>query len=313
MRQRDSNPTRRYFSHSFDSSRWSHITLRDNDIIVATAPKSGTTWTQRIIAVLIHGEHLPEPLGVLCPWIDCRFVPVPLDELAARVAAQPYRRSLKSHLPFDALPYSPKAKYICVGRDGRDVALSAHNHYSGFTDTALEWLNSPPGTFSERFERAPADIHLYLKDWLTRGNPNLPWETQGYPGLSNLRQVQSFWDYRDLPNVYLTHYDDLREDLAAEVGRIAAFIDVEPKPELIRLVEKYCSFEAMKREAIETSPQIGNVLEGGAERFYNKGLSGRWKDVFTLKELELYQEAIRRTLSPDCAAWLEQGRKALLS
>ena len=78
MPQRDPNPTRRYFSHQFDSSRWSSVPLRTGDIIVATSPKSGTTWTQRIISVLIHGANLPEPFTVLCPWIDQRFTPIPL-------------------------------------------------------------------------------------------------------------------------------------------------------------------------------------------------------------------------------------------
>src|SRR5271155_5122140 len=142
MPQRDPKPTRRYFSHHLDSSRWASVPLRAGDIIVATSPKSGTTWTQRIISVLIHGQHLPEPLFTLCPWIDARFFPISLDVLATRVAAQPYRRSLKSHLPFDALPYDTKVRYICVGRDGRDVALSLHNHYSGFTDQVIEWFNS---------------------------------------------------------------------------------------------------------------------------------------------------------------------------
>jgi aryl sulfotransferase len=86
-----------------------------------------------------------------------------------------------SYRPFDALPYSPKVKYICVGRDGRDVALSVHNHYSGFTDLAIGLLNSPPGTFNERFERASADVHVFLKGWLTRGNSNFPWRRRAIP------------------------------------------------------------------------------------------------------------------------------------
>lgn len=214
-------------------------------------------------------------------------------------------------MPFDAIPYSSKVKYICVGRDGRDVALSVHNHYSGFTDVAMGWLNSPEGTFEARFERAPSDIHIFMKDWLTRGNANFPWETQGYPGLSNLRQVQSFWEYRDLPNVYMTHYQDLKTDFASEVRRIAEFIDIKPTPDRIQLVEKYCSFEAMKRESAEFKPELRQILEGGAERFFNKGISGRWKDVFTPEELGLYESAVRRTLSADCARWLEEGRSAL--
>jgi len=310
MLARDLSPTRRYFSHHLDSSRWASVPMRSGDIIVATSPKSGTTWTQRIISVLIHGEHLPEPLFSLCPWIDARFFPIPIDVVAARLAAQSHRRSLKSHLPFDALPYDPEVKYICVGRDGRDVALSLHNHYSGFTDQVIEWLNSPPGTFNERFERAPADFHVFVKDWLTRGNPNYPWETQGYPTVSPFRQVQSFWDYRDLPNVYLTHYTDLKTDFVSEVRRIAEFVEIDPTPDRIRSVEEHCSFETMKRASGQISPDFEKIFEGGAKRFFHKGISGRWKDVFTLEELELYEVAVRRTLSPDCARWLEEGRRA---
>ncbi len=275
------------------------------------SPKSGTTWTQRIISILLHGEHLPEPLITLCPWIDARFLPGSLEALAARVVAQPYRRSLKSHLPFDALPYDPTVKYVCVGRDGRDVALSIHNHYSGYTDVVLGWLNSPSDMFKERFERASPDIHVFLEGWLTRGNVNYPWETQGYPGLSNLRHVQSFWDFRDLPNIYLVHYDDLKKDLCGEAERLAEFIDVEPTPDHIRMIEKHCSFEAMKIEADEIIPGVDQIMEGGAKRFFHKGVSGRWRDVFTPKELELYEAAVQRILSPDCARWLESGRSAI--
>jgi aryl sulfotransferase len=311
MPQHSPNPTRCYFSHQFDSSRWSSVSSRDGDIIVATSPKCGTTWTLRIISVLIHGERLPGPLTAVGPWIDQRFTPTPLEVRAARVAAQPHRRSLKSHLPCDALPYDPKVKYICVGRDGRDVALSVHNHYSGFTDATIGRLNSPPGAFKERFEHAPADVHVLLKDWLTRGNANFPWETQGYPGLSHFRQVQTFWDYRDLSNVYLTHYKDSKSDLAAEVQRIAVFIQVAPTPALIRLVETTGSFEAMKREAAEVSPELGQILEGDAERFFHKGVSEGWKEIISSEELELDDAAVRRTLSPDCARWLETGRAAM--
>jgi len=82
--------------------------------------------------------------------------------------------------------------------------------------------------------------------------------------------------------------------------------------QLIQLVEARCSFEAMKSEAAALSPEIGQLLVGGVERFFHKGVSGRWKDVFNPEELELYEAAVRRTLSPECARWLEQGRRAML-
>ena len=45
-------------------------------------------------------------------------------EVLAQVEAQTHRRFLKSHLPADALLMSPKAKYIFLARDGKDVAIS---------------------------------------------------------------------------------------------------------------------------------------------------------------------------------------------
>ena len=46
------------------------------------------------------------------------------------VEAQTHRRFLKTHLPVDALVFSEKAKYIYIGRDGRDVVWSLYNHHA---------------------------------------------------------------------------------------------------------------------------------------------------------------------------------------
>ena len=73
MPERDPNPTRRYFSHMLDSSRWSAIPLRGGDIIVSTSGKTGTTWVQRIVSVLIHGEHLPGALSEIHPGLTRDF------------------------------------------------------------------------------------------------------------------------------------------------------------------------------------------------------------------------------------------------
>ena len=39
------------------------------------------------------------------------------------------RRITKTHLPATSMPYHPKAKFVYVARDGRDVCFSAHNHF----------------------------------------------------------------------------------------------------------------------------------------------------------------------------------------
>src|SRR6188768_4164149 len=92
--------TRVYRNHHLDSSRWEQVTFRPDDILISTSYKAGTTWTQRIVSLLLFGPGpLPAPLFALSPWIDARFMPIPLDVIVNGIEAQTHRRFLKSHLP----------------------------------------------------------------------------------------------------------------------------------------------------------------------------------------------------------------------
>ena len=137
-------PERRYLSSDEDSGRWASFPFRDGDIVISTRSKHGTTWMQMICALLVFGTpELPEPLGELSPWLDLRVPPVA--EKLAHLEAQTHRRFIKTHLPVDALVYSPRAKYIYIGRDGRDVLWSFHNHHLTGNADYYAVLNDTPG------------------------------------------------------------------------------------------------------------------------------------------------------------------------
>ena len=141
MTPRSPERTREYRNHHLDSTRWDRFEVRDDDIIVTTAYKAGTTWTQRILAALILGPgQLTASIPELSPWIDARFM-APLDVTLATVEAQRHRRFIKSHLAADGLRFFPQAKYVVVGRDTRDVFMSLFNHYSAYTDFAYLLFN----------------------------------------------------------------------------------------------------------------------------------------------------------------------------
>src|ERR1051326_216898 len=82
-----------------DSKHCDRYTPRVGDVIVATAPKVGTTWTQRIVSMLIFQSAAPAPIMTTHPWVDCRFQ-IPIDVMIAMLEAQTHRRAMKSHLPF---------------------------------------------------------------------------------------------------------------------------------------------------------------------------------------------------------------------
>lgn len=295
--------TRVYRNHHLDSTRWDAVEPRDGDVVITTSYKSGTTWTQHIVGqLLLRDVPNPPPTLMVSPWIDARFQ-LPLDALVPMVAAQTHRRFLKSHLAADGLPYRPTTSYIVVARDARDVFMSLVNHYDAYTDVALERLNDDPSL--PRFERFDGDVHKLWRDWISRGY--FDWESDGYPWWGNLHHTASFWPHRDLENVLLVHYNDLKVDLAGEVRRIASFLGVEIDDGEVAGVVRESQIDRMREVALQEEDMLAAFFDGGARRFFFKGTNGRWRDVLGDEDLALYEQAKRRVLEPACADWLERG------
>ncbi len=67
----------RYNNLLMDSARWDHFKSRDDDIIISTPYKSGTTWTQHICSLLLfNSTELDRPITEISPWIDAKFASV---------------------------------------------------------------------------------------------------------------------------------------------------------------------------------------------------------------------------------------------
>jgi aryl sulfotransferase len=161
----------------------------------------------------------------------------------------------------------------------------------------------------EPFPRAPANIKDLWKTWANRGW--FEWESDGYPYFSSTHHAQTWWGYRHLPNLLFVHFGDLLERPAVEIRRIADFLDIEVSDEALPGIVEAVSFDSMKAGADSVVGEASRMWEGGARRFLNKGTNGRWREVLDENDLREYRGMIERTLSPDCARWLEEGRTAL--
>jgi len=299
--------TRVYQNHHLDSTRWEVIRPRAGDIIVTTSYKSGTTWAQQIVQGLLSGDEDPGPdVRATSPWPDARFMGISREDLANWAEGLTGRRYFKSHLPLDGLPYYPEAKYLIVARDARDVFMSFFNHYSNYTETAFMALNAPDAV-GDPLPPCPEDPRALWNDWMTRGW--FDWESEGYPFWSNLHHTQTYWDFKHLPNFLMLHYNDMLRDLEGAVRQIAEFAEIDVTAAHIDRVVEKTTFANARKRAVEGDTEGAQrvFFKGGAESFFFKGSNGRWRDVLTEADLELYEQAKRRVLSDDCAKWLENG------
>jgi aryl sulfotransferase len=63
---------RELHNHHFDSTIWNDVTFRNDDIIIATYAKSGTTWMQQIVAQMMFGGDPNLTVASMSPWLDPR-------------------------------------------------------------------------------------------------------------------------------------------------------------------------------------------------------------------------------------------------
>jgi aryl sulfotransferase len=289
---------RELHSHHIDSTIWNDFRFRDDDIIISTYAKSGTTWVQQIIAQLLFAGAEDLPVAEMSPWLDLRVPPKEV-KLPA-VEAQRHRRFIKTHLPVDALVYSPVAKYIYIGRDGRDVMWSFHNHHIRANELYYQAINDTPGLVGPPIGPPPASVRQYFLEWL---------DGDGYPWWSFWDHTKSWWKIRRLPNMLVMHFTELGSDLPGQIRRIAGFLGIHVDESRWDAIVEHCGFDYMKRHATKSVPLGGIFWDGGAQTFIHEGTNGRWRDTLTAEDCARYERMAVEQLGKPCAQWLATGER----
>lgn len=292
----------------FDSSRWDGFEFRPDDIVITTPPKCGTTWTQRICALLVfQTPDLEKPLTSVSPWLD--MVTRPHADVLAELAAQPHRRFIKTHTPFDGLPFDERVTYLCVGRDPRDVALSWDNHVANTDFGALLGARAASvgnEDIAEKLAAGPPPVPESERErfWAFAMDPTPPTEIAGSL-LAVLHHLASFWAVRDRANVVMLHYDDLKADLEGQMRSLAARLSIAIPEERWPALVKAATFEEMRRNADRFAPAVTESLWRDNRQFFRRGTSGQWRDLFEAGDLDRYEARVRELVTdPEFAAWV---------
>jgi hypothetical protein len=192
------------------------------DVLIATYPKSGTTWAQQIVHGLrSRGSMDFEEISLVVPWIET--APLLGIDLDAAQVAQP--RAFKTHLSWELLPKGGRNIYIV--REPGDVLVSFYHFLNGvlFEDGSIDM-----DTFALEFFLAD----LPPDDMVLSASARY-WE-----------HVRSWWQARTRSDVLFLCFEDMKEDLRAAVERIAAFIGIAADGDLLDLVTRQAGFEFMR-------------------------------------------------------------------
>jgi hypothetical protein len=228
---------------------------RAEDVFIVTQMKCGTTWMQHIVyEVVMRGRgdivDSGRTLYALAPWIEAE-TSVPIGEAPLHGAERP-SRIIKTHLPADACPFSPEARYIYVARHPASCFASC----ADFIATNMGVM-APPLELTEQW---------FCSDSMWWG----PWTAH----------VHGWWQRaQEHDNVLFLRFEDMKRDLRGTVIRVAEFLDVAPLTDagLDEVVRK-TGFAYMQehQDAFEMNPP--HLLQTDAEMFVS-GTADRHRDV----------------------------------
>ena len=274
-----------------DTARWDNFEHRSEDIFVCTPTKCGTTWTQAICAILIFGkvDHGEKP-GAISPWIDADFAPI--DEYLQMVEGQSRRRYIKTHSPFDGIPYYAEYSYLVVCRDPRDMYCSMLNHRDNMKEEDLAQLVMPSGD-------NPFD------QWLNGIFDPSSFDIQCLEGACHF--VKTYWPYLDLPNVYLAHYYDIKIDLRGHIAKVATYLGVELTDPLLDEMTEAATFESMQSKGDQYVPMAGSDFWKSENGFFATGTNAQWKDKLSPDQVAAFDKKIKEFLSPEKIAWVTRS------
>ncbi|MEM7488449.1 MAG: sulfotransferase domain-containing protein [Pseudomonadota bacterium] len=281
-------PSRIYREGIVDSTRWRAFAPRDGDILVNTPPKSGTTWTQTILALLISGDPDVVPdLSMQSPWIEIHFRP--LEEVMARLEQQTRRRHVKSHTPFDGIPLWDGLRYIAVYRHPLDVHFSYRRHVA----------NMHPDIHGQYYPEDGEECFRIFLEGEHEDAASLRSIVEHY------RQSLALEPREDLLRL---HYADMVRDLLAATARIAAHVGIEHPPDRMAALVEAARFDNMKANADRFAPSAGQGFWKDDAAFFDSGTSNKWEGWLDAAQLAAY-DAHMDALLPDPAArvWLEWG------
>ncbi|KAI9186936.1 hypothetical protein LWI28_022471 [Acer negundo] len=245
-----------------------HFEARDTDIILASIPKSGTTWLKALIFTIVNRSRYAlqeSPLLAsnpheLVPFLDNHYMKnqSSIDDLSSP-------RILNTHVPFALLPHSivtSNSRIIYTCRNPLDQLVSYWHFLLALypEQTTMKLL-----PLEKAFEMACQGVQIYGPFW---------------------EHLLGYWkaSLEHPDKILFLKYEDLKEDVNFHVKRLADFLGCpfsvdEERRGVIEEISKFCSFDNLKNLEVN---KLGKRPAGhGNSVFFRKGNVGDSQNYLT--------------------------------
>ncbi|XP_066432947.1 sulfotransferase 1C1-like [Eleutherodactylus coqui] len=244
---------------------------RDGDIVVASYPKSGTTWMQEILDLIVQDGDVEKSQRAL------GFIKVPFLEMghtSLEVAnTMPTPRVLKTHLPIQLMPpsfWEKDVKMVYIARNPKDCMVSYYYFYK------MDQTLPDPETWDNFFS-------MFLKGSLAWGD----W----------FDHVNGWWKAKDKHKILYIFYEDMIEDSRRELCKVMRFLGKDFSEDVVKKILHHTSFKAMKANPmINFSVFSESIFDQSVSSFMRKGTVGDWKNHFLVSQNIIFDNEYKKKM-----------------
>lgn len=250
------------------------VQMDEHEVVVASYPKSGTTWTQEIVYQIKRGG-VPPPSDRKVIEEDVPYIefclpgqPSPLDKPAGD-RPKLWKTHLRSQY-FSQQISEGRAKFIVVMRNPKDTLTSFYHFHHMMTRFQFrgDW---------------DAFFTLHRQNRLVYGDC-IEWNAD-------------WWQLREKPNVLVVKYEDMKRDHTGNIRKMADFIGCPLDDSALQRVVEATSFASMRSNpATNMEHRVkDSVIKGD---FMRKGQVGDWKNYFSEEQSGYIEDQCSRILTP---------------
>ena len=248
----------------------SQFEARDDDIILASAMKTGSTWLkalsfcimQRQSAGTDHGNKDEDPLAIHHPafYVQTLEVQVYTANPPPDLSGMQSPRLFHTHLPYSFLPESIKnsgCKLVYITRNPKDTFVSMWHFFNK--------LRTP--------EQGPYPIEKAFESFCNGVCHFGPF----------FDHVLEYWkESLKMPHkILFLKYEELQRNPKEEVKRLASFLGKPfAEEEEVEEVIRRCNLERLKNLEVNKNG-VDPWVAMPNSAFFRKGVVGDWKKIFT--------------------------------
>jgi hypothetical protein len=229
--------------------RYRHRGIRPQDGMLASYPRSGTTWLRFLLTEVLSGE-------------EARFGPdaQPIIYVGGHAAAPDVLpgggRLIFTH---ETVPVGDR-RVVYVVRDPRSVALSEHR-----------WL--------VRRGLAPPTLDLFIDEFLRgRSNPWGRWDAHVNGWLDS--------EASKAGHLRVVRFETLRETPEAELADVLRFLGEEVDPSIVARAVENNTLERMREKEEEAPDRAFGAGVRRDIRFVKEGATGGWRNELSFAHAE---------------------------